>query len=92
MTDISSAAQSRHQAAETADSEDSISFFSLLRKLGAFSVIIFLFHLVVPLPQTNQLLVSTLGIASTWYQDVPLAVMVAGVNALLAILAFKLVK
>ncbi len=91
MTHISSVAQP-HEIADDADREDSISFFSLLRKLGAFSVIIFLFHLAVPLLQTNQLLVSSLGIASTWYQDVPLAMMVASVNALFAVLAFRFVK
>ena len=91
MTHISSVAQ-RHEIEDDTDREDLISFFSLLRKLGAFSVIIFLFHLAVPLPQTNQMLVSGLGIASTWYQDVPLAMLVAGVNALFAILAFKFVK
>lgn len=91
MTHISSVAQ-RHEIEGDADREDLISFFSLLRKLGAFSVIIFLFHLAVPLPQTNQMLVSGLGIASTWYQDVPLAMVVAGVNALFAVLAFKFVK
>ena len=91
MTDISSVAQ-HHEVADDADREDLISFFSLVRKLSAFSVIIFLFHLAVPLPQTNQLLVSSLGIAHTWYQDVPLAMVVAGVNALFAVLAFKFVK
>lgn len=92
MTDVSSIAQHRDQVADNADREDLISFFSLLRKLSAFTVVIFLFHLAVPLPQVNGLLVSSLGIGSVWYQDVPLAMVVAGTNALFAVLAFKFVK
>lgn len=92
MTDISSIAHQSDRVADDADREDLISFFSLLRKLAAFSVVIFLFHLAVPLPQVNQLLTSGLGIGAAWYQDVPLAMVVAGTNALFAVLAFKFVK
>ena len=72
--------------------DEGISFLSLLRKLSAFTVVILLFHLAVPLPEANLAITSALGIEHAWYRDVPLTILVAGLNAGFAIVAFRLVR
>ncbi len=74
------------------EDEEGISFLSLIRKLSAFTVIIVLFHLAVPLSTANLAIVTALGIEHAWYRDVPLTILVAGLNAAFAILAFRLVR
>ena len=74
------------------DKEDTISFLSLVRKLSAFAALIFLFHLAFPMGVVNAQLVTALGLGQAWYADVPLALLVAFVNSLVAVLAFKFVK
>lgn len=74
------------------ESDDSISFVSLVRKLSAFTVLVFMFHFAVPLMELNRQLVLGMGIEQTWYASIPLALFIAGMNSLIAILAFKFVK
>ncbi|MDJ0610542.1 MAG: hypothetical protein QNJ67_16330 [Kiloniellales bacterium] len=74
------------------EDDEGISFLSLVRKLSAFTVVILLFHLAVPLPEANLAITSGLGIEHAWYRDVPLTILVAGLNAGFAIVAFRLVR
>ena len=67
------------------EDDEGISFLSLVRKL-------LLFHLAVPLPEANLAITSGLGIEHAWYRDVPLTILVAGLNAGFAIVAFRLVR
>ena len=74
------------------ENDDSISFLSLVRKLGAFTMLVFMFHFAVPMMELNRQLVFGLGIEQAWYASVPLALFIAGMNSLIAVLAFKFVK
>ena len=44
------------------------------------------------LPEANLAITSGLGIEHAWYRDVPLTILVAGLNAGFAIVAFRLVR
>lgn len=93
MSDVSAKALRPNLPVDGAgEREDSISFASLLRKLVAFTVVIFLFYFAIPLPEINYTIVSGLGIDGTWYRDIPVALCVAGFNAAFAIAAFRLVR
>ena len=74
------------------DHDDSISFGSLVRKLLAFTVVIFLFYLAVPLVELNYVLATALGTEGTWYQDIPAAITIAIINASIALASFRLVR
>ena len=76
-----------------AESDDgSISFLSLVRKLSAFTVLVFMFHLAFPLAKFNAYLLISLGMEQVWYASMPLAFSIAAMNSLIAVLAFKFVK
>ena len=93
MSDVSARAMSPNLSADKPEEgSENISVASLLRKLAAFTVFIFLFYLAVPLPEVNQTIVSGLGLEGTWYRDVPVAICVAAMNSAMAVAAFRLVR
>ena len=93
MSDVSAKAIPANVPEDRADQQDdSISFASLVRKLAAFTVVIFLFYLAVPLAEFNFSIVFALGIEGAWYQDIPVAISVAVINASIAMASFRLVR
>lgn len=89
MTNISTTME---DTAATDQNDESISFLSLVRKLGAFTMLVFMFHLAFPLAKLNAYLVVGLGMEPSWYASMPLAFFIAAMNSLIAVLAFKFVK